>query len=325
MIKRVSMNNKDEVIAFLERKSEEIGKDIYSYDNYAEYLLEDLNKDQNFAKTKGLYAVYKDGNVCDIISSSFLYGVKVLHPFLFAPAEYTIRCIKKYFKKGALVCEEWLNGSKYGLYSCNMQSTYMDCGEEAYFIPDERGLYALKQKETDLYRDAVEKYHFKEFNDPSFTDNITFKVFGKKGWHTYLYKKGGCFVYPMWGRRCSMNTVTGFHYLQPEINENEKVLLAEYKGTPLGAIKYGVYDRDTSSVHYGLCFIDVAAPYQGKGIAKKLAAKLAEVSKDFEYPLALSQESEMGRKCGMEKLFLSQKWSTPIYTSKSWMERKYNG
>lgn len=124
--------------------------------------------------------------------------------------------------------------------------------------------------------------------------------------------------YPIYGG----GKIVGFHYLCMNnmhrgfgFNNQKsdiKMLIAHVDGTLVGCICFGVWPNNN---YQSLSFIDVAIPYRNRGVAKMMAKEL-DKHLNPELPLVLTDESEMGKECGMAKLFKKSIKSTKVYENR---------
>ena len=105
--------------------------------------------------------------------------------------------------------------------------------------------------------------------------------------------------------------LSGFHYLTlSEVDMKQKLLGCKLGTQIIGTIKHGYYDSTYGSIpHQGLAYIDVNKHYRGMGIAKLMIQELDKYL-DKDTPLFLTPESELGKVCHMEDLFLKHIRST---------------
>ena len=113
-----------------------------------------------------------------------------------------------------------------------------------------------------------------------------------------------------WVNDCNMSSVVGFHYFTYRdvfSGEPEKdYLVALYKGQIIGIMKYGLWGNEQS-----VAYIDVLNTCRNKGIAT-LMIKALDKHLYPMYELHLTDESELGHKCGMAKLFKKHIKSTVV-------------
>jgi hypothetical protein len=99
------------------------------------------------------------------------------------------------------------------------------------------------------------------------------------------------------------------HYTNWENNPDDVYyLLAMVNNQPIGCICVFDYESEQyGPKHYGMSYIDVAAPYKKNGLAKRMIHELTKhLSNDK--PLLLSRESREGAKCHIHECFKRECW-----------------
>lgn len=273
------------------------------YDSYSCYTYEEILK----KKKASQYLVVLNGTqIVDIMTTEEVFGLLFVYPFFTErySQNYTWDAIAQHF-----------NGQKY------VVSTSEKCGKnfkECNFVTsfDSNSHYHFegcnmhilhKDMDENLLRDVFEATRFPEYD----ADKITFKTVTGKDVNQYLYDKRWR-EYPMHTNENGHLNIAGFHYLQPDFWEHHSLFVAELDNVPIAVIKYGVYGEGYYK-HTGLNYIDVGVCYRQKRLATRLISEFAKLK--FDYPLVLSDESDMGHKCHMEAHF---KTSMECFNEKEW-------
>jgi hypothetical protein len=199
-----------------------------------------------------------------------------------------------------------------GYKQINYYSSFKeDCYSEPYKYLFDFSFFVGPGQDPDFVRNFIDKKYFPEITKEDIeamtfidmdTDTVLKKFFGPD---TY-----GQDVGPEWMNDGNIRSYIGFHYFSGsdvsimssvEKERDIRYLIAFCKGIPVGIIKHGIYGEDKYK-HQALCYIDVSFKYRRLGIATKMSKKLdSYLHKDL--PLVLTDESDMGKLCGMEKLF----------------------
>lgn len=166
--------------------------------------------------------------------------------------------------------------------------------------------YITKYDENILKRKIEEKY---------FPKQLDIRQVVVKRWKTpdvrkYLEKYETGNFNGTWRNDCNMDAVVGFHYFTyRDVFSGEPTkdyLVALYKGQIIGIMKYGLWGKEQS-----VAYIDVLVNCRNKGIATLMIKELDKHLYPM-YELHLTDESELGHKCGMAKLFKKYIKSTVV-------------
>ncbi len=258
-------------------------------------------------KKAPLYQVVLNGRqIVDILSTKEVCGLLFVYPF------FTERYSKKYTWDAIA---EHFNGQKYivstseyagkDFKECNFTASFDSKSE--YHFEGSNMQFVHKDEDENLLRDAFEASRFPTYD----ADKVVFKTLTGNDIDTYLYDKNWE-EYPMLREEFGHYHIAGFHYLQPDCQKHHSLFVAELNGVPIAAIKYGIYGESYYK-HTGLNFIDVGVCYRQKGLATRIIKEFAKLQ--FEYPLVLSDESDMGKMCRMEAHF---KQYMQAYNEKEW-------
>ena len=191
-----------------------------------------------------------------------------------------------------------INGFKFLNFDSNIAKGYK------YVLHS--GAYITKYNENNVKNKIEEKYFPKQFD----IEQVVVKRWKTPDVMKYLEKyEIGCFS-GNWINDCNMSSVVGFHYFTYRdvfSGEPEKdYLVALYKGQIIGIMKYGLWGNEQS-----VAYIDVLNTCRNKGIAT-LMIKALDKHLYPMYELHLTDESELGHKCGMAKLFKKYIKSTVV-------------
>lgn len=192
----------------------------------------------------------------------------------------------------------------------NSKASFMD-GEEVGEYESFSNWYSVDGK-SDVV-EFVESKFFPEID----VNSLSFSVLN--GEQLFDFMKTKMFQvpdgYPLW---CG-GKVVGFHYLCmnnlhrgfgfSDEKSDIKFLIAHHEGTLVGCICFGVWPN--SQDHQSLSFIDVAVPYRNKGVAKMMAKEI-DKHLDPNLPFVLTDESEMGAKCGIANIFKNSITTTSV-------------
>ena len=275
-----------------------IDSDDLSYYNYEKILKE---------KKAPLYQVVLNGSqIVDILHTEDVFGITFIYPFFTErySKKYTWDAIASSFKNQKYI----VSTSDYApenFCECNFTTSFDS--KSHYKFEGCNMQYVHKDADKNLLRDAFVAHQLPAYK----ADKVTFKAIAGKDVADYLYCKE-LHEYPMHENENNHYNIAGFHYLQPDFCEHHTLFVAELEGVPIAAIKIGVYGKDYYQ-HTGLNYIDVGVCYRQKGLASRLIKEFAKLQ--FEYPLVLSDESDMGKKCRMEAHFKAE---MTCYNEKEW-------
>lgn len=180
--------------------------------------------------------------------------------------------------------------------------------EKRYYHHNLRNIF-MKGNNEYYIRDAIErKYYPKNIN----FSKITYFCMTSIELQQYLRKKQMSPGYDCcWGESYVTPVEVGFTYFEYNDvfnNKDKKYIIAKYNDLIVGVIKFGDYYN-----HQSIPYIDVRYGFREKGIATNMVKHLNKFLKT-EPVLILTQESEMGKKCNIAKVFKKYITTTKVYT-----------
>lgn len=309
-----SKDIKDKLINFLEQKIKDKKSndfyDEYYYGGYNyNYLLEKTKKDKN---NDNLKIITDENN--QILTFMFEHKEDNLI-IIDIDDNVNTKVLKKALLKIKETYEHPIIYHTYDIYKTdivydvNLDSRYSENCTYALTRP----LVVLNEEDINIIRDKIEE---KEF--PEFMGNLKVEVIDN---NEILREKqdelnNDTVLTSFWKESGPSSTKIGFHYFGQNDNpeKEDKVLTIKDGENIVGVIKYGIYGdyyNEGIGKHYALCFIDVKKPYRGNGIATKLmeefGKQLEKENKENEtnYPLKLTDESQMGKLCHMKDKAIS--------------------
>lgn len=278
--------------------------------NYEDYWIEDFEYSLYNMQSKD-YKKYIIGYKGNKIESVFIVSTQTLN----VPIIYKLYCndynlilkfsslISDLIKNSVFSFEYLPEGNLSSFKFLNLESTIL----KGYKYTLHSSSYITKYNEN-ILRDRIEQKYF-----PSLLDirEVVVQRWKTKDVQKYLekYYEIDCFN-GSWVNDCNMSSVVGFHYFTYRdvfSGEPEKdYLVALYKGQIIGIMKYGLWGNEQS-----VAYIDVLCSCRNKGIATLM---IRELDKHLypNYELHLTDESELGHKCGMAKLFKKYIKSTVV-------------
>lgn len=160
------------------------------------------------------------------------------------------------------------------------------------------GVY-LTEYDSYMMPKMVEKKYFPEIEN---LNDIEIKCIKAKDLDKYFKNMYDDDYQGYWKSIYNNVAVSGFTYFHTEdfhANYGDiKYLVALYKERIVGIIKFGVWPN---SNHQALSYVDVSAKYRRLGIATKMIKELNKyISSDTTF--VLTDESEMGKLCGMNRI-----------------------
>lgn len=319
LIKKAS-EMKDEFFNFVEELrnlKDECDGTYYTLD----YIL--TNKSKNVSDN--YLVVLKNNKMIDVILKEYFCGIPAISLlcfyFKYDKKEF-FETLKTYFKDTPFLIDgnsinyyciwkknEDLSMKDLGFVNCN---TKFSIDETFHLDLGSRYFYTLKGNEN-LLRDNFEKKYL-----PTNANDLTFEVLKEKDLIKMLYDKD-LDILPSYITDGNHHVILGFHYLSFQFSsDNATYLIAKNNENKIvGAIKWGLYEKNIEYAHYGLNYIDVICTFRGKGIASKLIEELTKHIDD-SYPLVLSYESDMGKICHMQQHFKDAAFKTKVFTDKEW-------
>lgn len=287
----------------------EMMKNLDEYDGLF-YSLETLLEKNDFSDF--LLVIDEKENIVDLIYQSTVMDVETLYPY-FIDKKETVSQIKKQFPNSIIEVNKWEGECLIdeGATQLSMKSSF--CNQKYECL--DGVFYSFNKDNEFILRDKIEEKYFFDTDE-----DIKVEIINGEEVNHYLLKED--YSYPMWKTENNHSVIIGFHYLTPDFFDHNTLLVLKSKDIILGTIKYGLYGEGKFK-HYGLNFIDVNFYHRKKGLAKRLIQELKKVL-PTDYPLVLTDESDMGKKCQMARHF-KEVFTENIYTRKEWDEYNYNG
>lgn len=291
----------DTIIGFAKQMIQKLPQwddDVYFYDNLVKH-----------GDTSHLLAFVENDEIVDLAHQSILFGIPAISPYFISKHHQKIvNLIHEAYGDNVIIYGEWEHLSKMGLYQSTMSSTYRD-GWEYHIGHRFSPLWTFNQEMSTALRDAIEEHYLKVDLDQH---PVRYELLPmKEVYSKYLYNKD-LMEYVMECSPGSFSHIAGFHYFGGMDNEPQaKALVAIANDVVIGCIKYCYYEAEKA---YGLCYIDVAKSYRGRGIATNMIRELSKCI-DGDAPLHLSNESEMGKKCRMHEHFKAYNWPCGLYVN----------
>lgn len=285
----------------LEIYLEELDDEDYYYGpaEFYDYLLQDTSNYEN------IDFVMNDNKFVGVLLKSDVEGINLLKLIGDFDSSIYKKLIKSY-PNTIIFIDGYTSDEPFIYYNlANMKSSlgyeeYLSQGHMSFLIPNylSENLIRDKIEELTIPEFDKEKLIFEDKTGSEILDEILSKYDDNPYFTGFSTNKN------------NHRHLSGFHYLSlDESDRNQKILLCKLEGQIVGAIKHGIYDTDGRIPHYGLAYIDVNINYRNKGIAKIM---IKELNKYLEpsLPLFLTDESDMGKICHIEKLFLENVYAT---------------
>lgn len=201
------------------------------------------------------------------------------------------------YKDSIVIIDSYRSDEPFEYYNlANMENEngeeYISRFHESFLLP--------KYMDINILRDKIEKSIYPELNKEEliFENKIGSEILDEL--HK-KYDKNRCFNGYIKNEN-GHSLIAGFHYFSLDDTDMEKeFLICKQSDQFVGVIKHGVYNS-YNIPHQGLPYIDVNINYRNQGIAKMMVEKLNDYLRT-DLPLFLTHESDMGKKCHMEKLF----------------------
>lgn len=267
---------------------------------YWEKVLENIHEDN-------VYVCYRN-NKNDIITIATTY--KRFDKTIWDVPKYAVEFARKMKQDNQ---EFFLRSTDYRLATnADMKSilcTSSDNTNTIYPVLANSELWASSEEIAASPRNWLES----RFLNPSdnWQNKVQFIWLNRREFQDWIYDKA-LQDFPWQRDTYGHSAIIGFHYLNLEhTTERTRYLIAHVDNKPIGAICIGDYP---DYGYYAVQYIDVAMPYRGNGVAKKLIHALAKTIPD-DRPLVLSQESEMGKKCHVHECFKREIWPNELKTN----------
>lgn len=276
--------------------------------------IEKLLQNKNF---DDFYTIKEGNRIIDFVNVYTQDGLSFVVPNFtnYKRQLEELELIKETFPNCILECDEcYLNPEQKEYFLCKFPSTINKNYE--YLLKYDTNFYVSDENDIFILRDNFEINHFPTLD----LSNITFANVTQKQLGTFL-KQYEIFGIPAWSNGNSWS-MAGFHYFTPneEGDPRAQYLLCLNGKNVLGVIKHSVYD-EYDITHQCICYIDVNFAYREKGISK-LLMKQMNLHLIEGLPLAITDESEMGKKCKMHKNFRKYV-NKKIYTYKQLEKMQY--
>ena len=158
----------------------------------------------------------------------------------------------------------------------------------------------MTEYDMNCFVNKIEKTYFPKFTN---INDVSIKCFKSKDLLNYYKTINKSFYFPVtWRTPASSSTVLGFHYfnlddIYERRGKDKDYLVAIYKGFIIGVIKFGIWDN-----HQSVAYIDVNEVYRKKGIANLMISQIDKYIYP-NYPMVLTDESDMGKMCHMAEKF----------------------
>ena len=263
----------------------------YYYSNGTYY--EKINENIDIVKND-VFIIDENNNFIDLITRDKYYGLDIIYTSL---ESSKFDMLYDYFPS-AIISIDYIDDMPNNYQIANMKSTlnneeYQVFGPCTFLIP--------KTLDVNIIRDKIEEELFVELDK----SQITFE--NKKGEELqddiFKYYQHNPFFKGITCDSSNHSHIAGFHYFNLDMDAKKDFLVCKQGNTYLGVIKYGIYDNYGSVKHQGLPYIDVNQKYQQNGIATLMIQQLNKYL-DKDIPLFLTRESDQGKLCHMENLFL---------------------
>lgn len=279
----------------LEIYLEELDDEDYYYGpaDFYDYLLQDTSNYEN------IDFIMKDNKFLGVLLKSNVEGINLLKLIGDFDSSIYAKLIKLY-PDTIIFIDGYTSDEPFKYYNlANMKSSsghedYLSQGYMSFLIPKHLSENLIRDKIEELTIPALdkEKLIFEDKTGDEILDEILLKYDDNPYFNGFSRNEN------------NHRHIAGFHYLSlDESDRNQKILLCKLEGQIIGAIKHGIYDGYGNIPHQGLAYIDVNINYRNQGIAKLMIKELNNYL-DKTLPLFLTDESEMGQICHMEKLFL---------------------
>lgn len=305
------LENKELFKNVINSSLKEMNDEDYYYSNG--YFYEKL---LNFSddKLKNIDIILDQGKLKGILIKSKQYGLNFIEPTNLT-GKNMLSFINDEYKNYIIATDAFIDNEN--IYkTANMQSSINESVYESYYT-----FLIPKKLDENIIRDNIEKEIFPKLDKNNLIfENLTGKEISKE--LNEKYKNNICFS-GIERKHNGQFGVAGFHYFAIDyVDDSKQFLVCKQDGNYIGVIKHGIYNNYGQIPHQGLPYIDVNHNYRNNGIATMMIKELNKyLLKD--YPLFLTAESNMGRKCHMENLFLENITKTECVPYKG-QEEYYN-
>ena len=294
-------DNKNDFINQLTIYLESLDDEDYYYGptDFYEYLLE------NHSMYENIDFVMDENEFKGVLLKSNVEGLKLMKLIgYFDDSIYDI--ISKKYPDTIVFIDGYTSDKPFEYY--NLANTKASNEKEDYITPGLMSFLVPKSMSENIIRDKIEELIMPKFDKEKlvFEDKTGSEILDEI---LYKYDDNPFFNGFSKGENGHRH-LAGFHYLSlDESDRNQKILLCKLDGQIIGAVKHGLYEGYGHIPHQGLAYIDVNINYRNLGIAKMLIKELDNYL-DKTLPLFLTDESDMGRLCHMERLFVEHIKST---------------
>ena len=294
-VEKLNSKNIHKLYRFLTYYIESIRNDMY----YTDFSLDEFVKEYK----NGLEACLEKYSPCYVsFLGNKLVGFFSLFIELGCPVIYTLYCEDNNWNRCARLLSSKIKDSvfykeyysrdleKYGFKSMNLRSSF----NEEYDYSVYHGVY-LTQYDDNRFLKYIEKNYIINKIDLSkvkleLVKGADFSDIFKKYYYT------GVFDGYWRSRQSNMYKLVGFTYFTftDALNTKDKdFLIAIYNNKIVGIIKMGIWDD-----HQSIAYIDVMETCRNQGLASYMIKNIEGYLYN-NYPLCLTDESEMGKKCHM--------------------------
>lgn len=291
---------------FIEEYEKEQGYDCWLPEDYALFDFESYLSNIEPKDYKKYIIGYKGNKIESVfVISKETFGL----PFIYNIhcGDYTLLLkfchVISELIKDSIFCFEYLpEGNTNGFKFLNLDSNF----STGYKYVLHSGCYITKYNEN-ILREKIEEKYFPKLLD---IRQVVIKRLKTPEVRKYLEKYSTGEFEGNWVNDSNMGSVVGFHYFTiRDLFSGEPTkdyLVAVYKGQIVGIMKYGLWGKEQS-----VAYIDVLINCRNKGIATLMIKELDKHLYPM-YELHLTDESELGHKCGMAKLFKKYIKSTVV-------------
>lgn len=276
---------------------------ISEFKKYLNVLLKDETKEQVYNIDSVLklnnydnfILIFKNNKIIDFANIYIKNNFKFISPNLNDKKNQNeeLYFIKKKFPNFILETGNFkLNTEQNYYYKCIFNSRINK--KFKYDIYNDANYYVSDIKKNGILRNNFEQKVFRKLN----REKITFVNIKNSELELFLnkYSNGN----KTWNDGSDW-AIAGFHYFNLDEDENGNFLLCLSEKNVIAVIKHGIYEVYNKKFHC-ICYIDVNYAYREKGIAKIITNEMNNYLID-NLPVLLTNESNMGKKCHMHKLF----------------------
>lgn len=291
---------------FINEYEKEQGYDCYMPEDYALLDFESYLSKIEPKEYKNYIIGYKGNKIESVfVIATDTFGIPFIYNIHYENYDLLLKfchIISDVIRNSVFSFEYLPDGNLNGFKFLNFDSNFV----KGYKYVLHSSAYITKYNENILKEKIEEKY---------FPKQLDIRQVVVKRWKTpdvrkYLEKYETGNFSGNWINDSNMASVVGFHYFTVrDVFSGEPTkdyLVALYKGQIVGIMKYGLWGQEQS-----VSYIDVLINCRKKGIATLMIKELDKHLYPM-YELHLTDESELGHKCGMAKLFKKHIKSTIV-------------